>query len=300
MTRGTEARTSTAPKRVVYTAVVGGYEQLNDQPVAKESGTDFVCFTDDPDLRSDTWQLRVIEPRFPLDPIRSARFLKCRGTELLSDYDESLWIDNSVRLKRDPSRLFDDWLSDADLAVPRHSLRGSVIAEFEAVATLGYDDSARVYEQLIHYTQLNERVLHDVPFWTALIARRHAAPVLDRMELWYDHLLRYSRRDQLSVNFVLADAPFEIRVIEVDNAESDFHEWPVHNNRNWSLTRGSFSRALRIPLAEVGERDNLIRELQERLADERDRAVRIEESYQKSFSWRVTRPVRAVRDFLKR
>ena len=73
-------------KRVVYTVLIGDYEQLNEQPQVTTSGIDFVCFTDDTELKSETWNIRVIEPRFPRDSVRSQRYLKMIGPELLSEY----------------------------------------------------------------------------------------------------------------------------------------------------------------------------------------------------------------------
>lgn len=299
MTRGTAGSRAPAPRRVVYTAVMGGYERLNEQPVAAGSGIDFVCFTDDDSLTSDTWQIRVVPQRFPLDTVRSARFLKTRGPELLADYDESLWIDNTVLLTASPHAILDDWLSADDFALPRHSLRRSVLAEFEAVATFGYDDAARVYEQLIHYTQLDEPALHEVPYWTALLARRHTPAVGAAMELWFEHILRYSRRDQLSINLVLRSTGLTPRALEIDNARSDVHQWPIHSERKWSVTRDRLGSALRVPLVELGERDNEIRVLTEQLEAERERTADVEREYQASFSWRLTAPIRAIRDRLR-
>lgn len=292
--------TRPSPRRVVYTALIGEYESLNDQPIASDTDVDFVCFTDSETLRSDVWQIRLVEPRFPLDTVRSARYLKVRGTELLPEYDESLWIDNTVLLTADPALILDSWLAEHDLAMPLHSLRRTVIAEFDAVATHGYDDSARVYEQLIHYAQLDEPTLHVTPYWTALVARRHTPEVVDAMRLWYDHILRYSRRDQLSVNVTLAAAGIAVNALTLDNAESDVHRWPVHSARRWEITRGRLDEALRIPLAEVGKLDNRIRELQERIDSERERSDRIEHNYSSSWSWRLTRPLRRVARMLGR
>src|ERR1700712_2653389 len=85
-------------RRVVYTALVGGYEELLEQPLARSSTVDFVCFTDDDSLRSEDWEVRRVEPALAADRIRSSRTLKIAGHPSLSDYDESLWIDNRVQL----------------------------------------------------------------------------------------------------------------------------------------------------------------------------------------------------------
>lgn len=51
----------------VYTAVIGGYDELIEPDVAAASTSDFICFTDDPGLRSDVWHLRLVEPAFAHD-----------------------------------------------------------------------------------------------------------------------------------------------------------------------------------------------------------------------------------------
>lgn len=84
----------------VYTALFGGYEEFLWQPIAGESDLDFICFTDDPELESDTWRIEVVEPPLRSDPARSCRFPKLCAHRFLDEYDSSLDIDNSVMLRR--------------------------------------------------------------------------------------------------------------------------------------------------------------------------------------------------------
>ena len=65
-------------KLCVYTALIGQYEQLNEQTVAAHSVIPFICLTDDPDLKSESWQIRQVSPLFGMDPIRSQRDIKLR------------------------------------------------------------------------------------------------------------------------------------------------------------------------------------------------------------------------------
>lgn len=53
------------PRRAVYTALLGRYEELNEQPTALNTDIPFICFTDDPNLVSETWQIHLVDPLFP-------------------------------------------------------------------------------------------------------------------------------------------------------------------------------------------------------------------------------------------
>lgn len=215
----------------VYTAVFGRYDGLIEPPES-DDGVDFICFTDDVELRSERWDIRVVAPAFAQDGVRSARLLKILGHDDLSDYDVVVYIDASVRLLGSPTELVDQWLSeDADIALARHSYRNTLIDEFDEVIRLNYDDRSRVYEQLVHYGLSQPDVLSEQPLWTGILIRRSTPAVRTVMQDWAQHVLRYSRRDQLSLPAVLHGADVGVRVVEVDNFSSSLHEWPVIERR---------------------------------------------------------------------
>ncbi|PWB96050.1 glycosyltransferase domain-containing protein [Salinibacterium hongtaonis] len=230
-------------RRVVYTALLGDYEDLIEQTVAEESEVDFICFTDNPDLRSTTWDIRLVTPSFPLDLVRSQRDLKIRGHESLSGYDEILYMDNSVHLRVDPTVIFESWLGTADYAVSLHSKRDRVIDEFDEVRSLRYDDPARIDEQLLHYAELYPGVIQERPYWNGLSVRRNTPEVGRMMDIWFDHVLRYSRRDQLSANVAFHLGGVKIAVVESDNNDAPTHQWPAGVNRRAHLTLASRRRS---------------------------------------------------------
>jgi hypothetical protein len=253
-------------RRVVFTALIGDYENLLDQPIAAESDVDFICFTDSPELVSNVWRVIVIEPMLPLDPVRSQRAIKIRGHEALHEYDEWLYIDNSVLLKQRPELILDRWLADGEFAVSPHSFRESVLDEFDAVLELGYDDAARVTEQLQHYAELKPSVLAERPYWNGMFARRNVASVHEMTSRWFDHVLRYSRRDQLSANMAFSAGTVAITVIDEQNNDSDSHQWPAGVGRKAHLTIASRRRSGPL-LAEIRHLQLQIAELERLLAD---------------------------------
>lgn len=219
-------------KTCVYTYLIGSYDGLLPQPVAADSSADFICFTDDPDLRSDDWEVVTVERRFPSDPVRSARYLKIVGDDRLDRYDATLCIDASVRLRQRPEDILEQWLGDQDvLALAHHSYRHQTLDEFDEVIRLNYDDRERVHEQLIAYSLTAPEALEARPLWTGMMARRRTPELTAAMRLWYEHVLRYSRRDQLSLPAVLQQTGLAFRALEVDNFDSEYHQWPVLDKR---------------------------------------------------------------------
>lgn len=199
--------------------------------MAANSALPFICLTDDLDLRSDTWEIRVVEPPLSMDPVRSQRDFKLRPHVHLPEFAESIYIDNTVILRAPPEDLLAQHLSSTDLALPFHSYRETVMDEFLEVARLGLEDSGRVFEQLNHYQVECPDLLLERPFWCGILLRRDSEQVQRAMETWYRHLLRYSRRDQLSVRYALRAAKLSPTALTIDNRDSQIHVLDYDNNR---------------------------------------------------------------------
>lgn len=296
--------------RAIYTVVMGGYEKLREVTTTADDDVDAICFTDDATLTSATWQIRVVQPAFPSDSVRSQRLLKIRGHSSLDRYESTLYIDNAVRLDVPAGEILDDWLGDPniDVALPLHSYRQTVLDEFDELVAAQYDDPARLYEQLLHYSEDHADVLEARPYWTAIVARRSNARVARCMAVWADHILRYSRRDQLSARVALGGADVVVKGVEIDNFESRYHAWPVDAGRK--VEQGKTIRRIAGPL--VADLRRLRRENEEvRQAEQRALAeverLRVENSalgdiaahrseevdhILASTSWRLSAPLR--------
>ena len=312
----------------IYTALVGGYEQLNEQPAARSSSLDFVCLTDDEALTSDTWQVVQVPPAWPADPVRSARALKILGHPAVDRYERTIWMDNSVVLRREPAFLL-GLVDRAPLGLFAHWERQRLVEEFDAVLNLGYDDPARVHEQLNAYLMDEPELLEEQPYATTVLVRRRCTEVHATMRLWMDHVLRYSRRDQLSLNYAVRRSGIAVERVEDDLRDSDWAAWPHTPGR--SRIRGwRAPGALSVPPMELAaeqrrreldaeerlsavtrERDLLRAEVElcrveaasvagsDPTDDHRRRADHLErqvQALQASRSWRVTAPMRALAD----
>jgi hypothetical protein len=89
------------------------------------------------------------------------------------------------------------------------------------------------------------------------------------MTMWWEHVLRYSRRDQLSFGVAMAAAGVWVKSVPLANLQSAVHRWP-----GGPATRADAEgqgRAARVRaeiedvLADVDDRDEWILELESRL-----------------------------------
>lgn len=240
------------PSRVVYRALLGGYEELREEPVAHETDIPFICITDDPDLSSETWTIVQADPRMPQDLTRSVRAVKILGHPSVDEYDQTLWIDNTVELLRPPDELFDDWLEHADVAAPLHSYRNSVLGEAEAVINAGLEDFARVYEQITHYLAMHPDRVEQNPHWAGIVARRRGDVTTAAMQTWWEHVLRYSRRDQLSFVVAMGSQGVRLNSVPLDSLGSQWHQWPRARGRDLTKSSPSLREVLRPPASRIG------------------------------------------------
>jgi hypothetical protein len=233
-------------RRVVYTCLFGHSELFNDFAYER-NGIDFICFTDDPELRSDFWKIELL-PRRVLDPARAAKKIKALAHIYLAQYDCSLYIDNTVRLKAEPKRLFDEFLAPAKspLLCFRHPERDCVYDEAKVVLSLDFDTPERVNPQMALYRYLGYPANNGLAKSTLLL-RRHQDPKLQRMmNTWHEQVLCHSSRDQLSM---LPSCWFEAFDLEYLPVRFDAYEllaWPVIKD-NLRLPR-DFDEALYLEL----------------------------------------------------
>ena len=296
-TRGFELHMKNTLNICVYTALIGDYEQLNEQPIAVRSSLPFICLTDNPQLTSKSWNCRTIEPLFARDHVRSQRELKIRPHLYLPEFSGSIYIDNSVILSEPPEELWKMLGPDADILLPEHSFRETVMEEFLEVSRLGLDDQARIIEQLNHYALTCPEVLQERPWWPAIMVRNHhSIPLQAMLDIWAAHVHRYSRRDQLSVNQSFRQSGVVPAALHIDNHHSWFHRWPKTVGRNHN--RGFHNPIVNlIPLAarvrqleteltqQLEQHESVVTELRSQIS-----------ALRQSTSWRATAPLRRLVD----
>lgn len=200
-------------RRVVYTCIIGNYDTLKD-PYIKDPNFDYIAFTNNPSLKSNHWQIRQINVK-GLDNTRAARRVKILCTEYLKDYDLSVWIDGSIQIKSTLIDLVQKVIIGKDIVALTHG-RNCIYQEAIVCKERLKDDPTMIDFQMKYYQSQgfpkNQGLIS-----TGLLIRRHTDKIDKFMKAWWEQVKNYSKRDQLSFNFVqwkhrlnLSQLPFDI------------------------------------------------------------------------------------------
>ncbi len=206
--------------QVVYTAITKGKDFLVQGQ--ERTGATFIAWLDretNPGYLAEwgDWYVKQIHAVGKInkdDYVRQAKFYKIlphlclpKGTKY------SLWIDGDCRLKVPVQVLIDKYLKDADIAFFQHPLRDCIYDEAQVCRELVLDDVFKMDGQMAKYER-EGFPRHFGLIDGSVILRRHSPEVALINETWWKEIVKYSRRDQLSFNYVHWKMGFKYNLID--------------------------------------------------------------------------------------
>lgn len=181
----------------VLTAIIGGHDALREAP--RSSKTRFICYTDDPGLKSRSWQIRLLsDPE--RNPRKLARRIKALAHEYVPDDDVILWVDARFQITCDPTPLIARALTGTDIALHTHPSRTTVSAEGEECRRLGLSDPRAIAAQV---RSVIRRGANSPLYATGILARRMIPRVKKFGRHWWREIEARTLRDQLSITVSL-------------------------------------------------------------------------------------------------
>lgn len=230
-------------RKVIYTAIFGDYNGLIPEP--EIPGFDFVCFTDNPDFKAKPWKIKFLDPPVKDDLTRSNRMIKILPHKFLPEYDLSIYIDGNFLIINDLNKLLSDLPEDVKMATFSHEFtipdgRNCIYDEYNAILTLGEKESKILDDPQIMLKFINKLKSECYPEKNGLIKggflmRKHNDPnVIAVMEDWWYMVEHYSKRDQLSFNYVAWKNNFTYFTIPGDIRRGNpWVYWLGRHRKNW-------------------------------------------------------------------
>jgi hypothetical protein len=183
----------------VYTSIMGGKDELLE-PAVVENGVDYVCFTDDAKITSNVYDVRHIIHQTSC-PNLAAKEYKFFPHRFLPHHRITVWIDGSHTPVKPIVPLAHSALHTETIALFAHPERDCLFDEAEACIAAGREDPDKLKQQVDVYKKAGMPKHHGLARG-GIIFRRKVSALNKTMQLWWDHAVEYSRRDQISFPFV--------------------------------------------------------------------------------------------------
>ena len=291
-------------KGVIYTCITGGYDDLINHTFINQDW-DYVCFTDDLSIVNAADSFWDVRPLLfdKLDNVRNQRWHKIHPHILFTEYKKSIWLDANINI------LNKDLFADIDMAIAEsrlisiapHPVRNCIYDELITCVELGKDNVEVMREQvnLIRMSGFPEK---QGLFESNIMYREHHDDrVIAVMNDWWWWVENYSRRDQLSLPYVIWQHKLDVKLLTNisyrHNPSVEFIYSASHVTKEELLAQKEELVAHHAELQQALEaRDNHIVTLNQAMF-ERDKTI--DELY-RSTSWRFTMPLRIVGDQLKK
>jgi hypothetical protein len=184
-----------------------GYDQVFS-PVEATPGVEPVLIADRKPRFLGGWRWRPYPPETAaLGPALANRWCKFFPELIFPEAEISIYVDANTLILADLTPLVAEFrASGAAIGLFRHGERGDIVAELafgKAVGKIPPTEAATAEAQVAGYLAAGLPAAHLLTE-NGVIFRRHGAPGLDAaMALWWQELGRASKRDQLSLPWVL-------------------------------------------------------------------------------------------------
>lgn len=187
-------------KSIVYTALIGDYDILEDPDFVSDE-IDYVCFTNNRKMRSKIWNIEYLKDD-SLSDVMLARKIKMFPQIYLNESGIVYWVDAKCRILSDLREYKRKYWGNSGFLLFPHYERNCICDETAELISYKNKDKRDFILQTAVY--LNEGYPVDYGLYdTACIVRdTNNLDVRKLMSLWWDELVKYSYRDQLSLPYV--------------------------------------------------------------------------------------------------
>jgi hypothetical protein len=165
-----------------------------------------------------------------VDPTRNAREVKILSHLFIND-EWSLWTDGTIELKKSPGEILEKYKDRGDIITFKHRFRNCTYDEGTAVLAGHRDRNVAIVNEQMEYYHKEGYPEQNGQFETGVLLRHHTPEVKRFNEFWWSQICRFSKRDQLSVNYTAWKLGTKVGLFngDLDNSE-DFVIHPHQPN----------------------------------------------------------------------
>jgi hypothetical protein len=226
---------------LVYTAIFGNKDdapKLINKYLLPNLELAFICFTDNPLLRSEDYEVRLIDTQYD-DITKNARDIKINGFPGIESFDIAIWHDSSVQLHCDKLQKLVE-MGRKHMISAFHHIRYCVYSEAIACINQKKDNPIKLTWQIYRYFKEGLPANYRLHETTIMVIQ--VEPYVESLfrKIWWNEILKYSRRDQISLPYARYKTGVEVNLLAHWTAKGHDNEFSTyvghryhHYNDSW-------------------------------------------------------------------
>ncbi len=187
-------------KNVIYTVIIGDYDNLVD-PEVVTPGWDYICFTDT-DKKSDVWEVRKIELDPNLSNRKNARKIKILYHHFVGEYDTTIYVPGYSLIQIDLNLVANLLEPSYNIVSLNHPRRKCIYDEADTMIAYTGDPGGKIKKQINYYKEQGMPVKFSLAACGILVRKGEDKAARKHCELWWEEIVRYSPRDQISFMYI--------------------------------------------------------------------------------------------------
>ena len=194
-----------------------------------DSTLDYICFTDNANLKSDKWKICLVDNEEGLDNVRLARKYKILCHRFLSEYDYSVYVDGKIEIIGDMKEYINKYSMGRSLLCFPHFVRECMYEEARACLQFEKDNADIINRQVKAYKEDGYPENNGMIDSACLVRSHQDKELCIVMENWWDEVHNGSRRDQLSFGYVCWKQKYTYDLCDLFIYDNDY----VCKKRTW-------------------------------------------------------------------
>lgn len=221
-------------KIAVYTAIFGKKDKLREPLFyQRDVKIDYFLFTDNLEATSNIYQVLYVSPQFQ-DITKNARFYKILGAPELDSYDLLIWHDGNLQLIHNSIAELANVITIGLMASFMHPIRSCVYEESIACIRRGKDHPGKIFKQIHGYFR-NGMPVRNGLLETSILVKTNNGSLKQFLSSWWTEIENKSRRDQISLAYLLWKYKISIEIIPGSREKNNFSKFQSHLYQGYSV-----------------------------------------------------------------
>lgn len=218
----------------IYTAITGEYDTLNELN-KMENGIDYVCFTNNKRLKSNTWNIEYISDN-NLNNMYLAKKIKMFPNEYLSRYETTVWLDGKFQITGNLTEYISRYQRTESILCFPHFSRNCIYEEAARCIVDGVGIKNDIVRQISKYGGEKYPCDNGLYEMGCIVRQNQDELIIRLMRMWWDEVVEYSYRDQISFPYVCWKLNY---LPDISDQNIYKNKW-IECKRNYCKALGSF------------------------------------------------------------